>query len=198
MEKEMNETLSKVHDMNRQVEKCISLLEDTLAYNRMKSLDECESIAGEIHRAEKELTGVLIKVSKENEEVKRYIAVPGHLERIGHRIEEIIGCLRTKVKGKIIFSEKAMEEATALLEKVKNIMHDSSDFIMSRNEFVAKYIIEAECEIEQNANKFATFHEDRMIEGLCLPEASSIYLHMLDALKGIAWHARQIAEKLGQ
>lgn len=45
-----------------------------------------------------------------------------------------------------------------------------------------------------------TVHEmgrvSKMIVGLCLPVASSLYISMLDAIKGIAWHAKEIATRL--
>jgi hypothetical protein len=34
------------------------------------------------------------------------------------------------------------------------------------------------------------------VEGLCMPKASSLYVAILDDLKGIEWHTRQIAQKL--
>ena len=44
--------------------------------------------------------------------------------------------------------------------------------------------------------EYATLHEERLIEGLCLPVASSLYINMLDSIKNIAWHAKEIATKL--
>jgi hypothetical protein len=46
------------------------------------------------------------------------------------------------------------------------------------------------------ANEYALFHEQRLIEGVWKPRASSLYLAMFDDLKWIEWHAWQIGEKL--
>ncbi len=194
--KEMKDFINELQEMSTHVEECISLLEDAFEHNRKKSLDECEKIARDIHTSERILTETLVTLSKDNDSAKSYIPVPGHLERIGDHIEGIIHCLRTKVNGKIIFSDKAMDEMRSLLQRVKAVVNSTSDLILSKNKTISNYVVDSESAIESSANQFATFHEDRMIEGLCLPEASSIYLHVLDALKGIAWHARQIAEKL--
>ncbi len=40
------------------------------------------------------------------------------------------------------------------------------------------------------------YHSLRLIEGLCIPFASSLYINMLDEIKNIGWHAREIATKL--
>jgi Na+/phosphate symporter len=50
--------------------------------------------------------------------------------------------------------------------------------------------------VEKLAEEYATLHEDRLITGECMPEASSIFLKMLDAIKDIAWNAKEIAVKL--
>jgi Na+/phosphate symporter len=55
---------------------------------------------------------------------------------------------------------------------------------------------ESAAEISRSASEFATMHEERLIEGLCMPKASPLFLDILDAIKGIAWHAKEIAEKL--
>jgi hypothetical protein len=48
----------------------------------------------------------------------------------------------------------------------------------------------------RRAIEYATLHEERLIEGSCLPVASAIYIYMLDIIKSIAWHAKEIALKL--
>ncbi len=144
------------------------------------------------------MTESIVELSQDEAVIKDYIAVPGHLERIGDNIDGMINCLNTKINGKIIFSDKAMDETNYLLQRVKEVLNNTGDLILARNTEIANYIVESENEIAGSANEYATSHADRMIEGLCLPEASSIYLHILDALKGIAWHARQIAEKLNK
>ncbi|RMD51794.1 MAG: hypothetical protein D6828_06715, partial [Nitrospirae bacterium] len=50
-------------------------------------------------------------------------------------------------------------------------------------------------ELFEKSIDYSTAHEERLIEGLCLPINASIYLHMLDAIKGIAWHGKKIAEQ---
>jgi Na+/phosphate symporter len=47
--------------------------------------------------------------------------------------------------------------------------------------------------IEHSAERFATKHEERLIEGVCVHRASAIYLDMLGAVKDLAWHARALA-----
>ena len=39
-------------------------------------------------------------------------------------------------------------------------------------------------------------HEERLIEGVCMPKASSAYLAMLDYLREITRHARRIGTRV--
>ncbi len=188
--------MNNLKEMSAKAEHCILLLQDALVYDKISYLDECENIAEDIHNSEKAITPEIISALKENASARSYVAVPGHIERIGDNIEDIIGCFKTKINENIICSDKAMEEISYLFQRIKEVLHNTSDIIIDRDRVLANYIIDAENVIEENADKYATFHEDRMIEGLCLPQASSIFIHVLDAIKGIAWHARQIAEKL--
>ena len=188
--------ISKLYDMNQKAMECIYLLQNAFIFNSSKSLDECEAKAKAILQAEKALTEEFVEDAKVDPDSRMYVSVPGSIERMGDFIEDIAGCIRTKIRDGILFSDKAISETTFLLEKLQVILRNTSDIILSRNVTLREYVIESAAEINRSANEFATMHEDRLIEGLCMPLASPIYLHMLDAIKGIAWHGKVIAEKL--
>ena len=67
---------------------------------------------------------------------------------------------------------------------------------MSKNVILREYVKKSTSEINRSADEFVTMHEGRLSEGLCMPIASPLFLHMLDAIKGIAGHAKETAEKL--
>jgi Na+/phosphate symporter len=46
------------------------------------------------------------------------------------------------------------------------------------------------------ASGYARAHEERLVGGVCMPEASSAYLAMLDYLREIIRHARRIAARI--
>jgi Na+/phosphate symporter len=172
------------------------LLQNAFIYNSSKSLDECEVKAKEIHENEKIFTEEVIAEVKADPDLRVYVSVPGHMERMGDYIEDIIGCIRTKIKEGILFTDKAVSEVTFLMERLQEVLKNTGDIILARNRIIRDYVKESSTEISRSANEFSTMHEERLIEGLCMPKASSLFLHILDALKGIAWHAKEIAEKL--
>jgi len=190
------ELVSKLHDMNRSLEDCVYLLQNAFLYSSSKSLDECEAKAKEIHEKEKVFTKEFIEEVKADPDVRVYVSVPGHIERMGDYIEDVIGCTRTKIKEGILFTDKAVSETAFLMERLQEVLKNTGDIILARNRIMREYVKESAAEISRSANEFSTMHEERLVEGLCMPKASPLFLHIMDALKGIAWHAKEMAEKL--
>ncbi len=190
------ELVSRLNDMNRMLEDCMYLLQNAFIYNSSKSLDACEAKAKEIHENEKIFTQEVIAEVTADPQLRVYVSVPGHIERMGDYVEDIIGCFRTKIRDGVLFTDKAVSEITFLTERVREVLKNTSDIILARNRIIRDYIKESSAEISRTANEFSTMHEERLIEGLCTPKASPLFLDIMDALKGIAWHAKEIAEKL--
>ncbi len=190
------ELIGRLHTMSRSAEDCLYLLQNAFIYNSLKSLDECVAKAKEIHEHEKVFTKELIEEVQTDPDIRAYVSVPGHIERIGDYTEDIIGCIRTKISEGILFTDKAVSEVNFLVERLQEVLKNTSDIILARNRIIREYIKESAAEIGRSANEFATSHEERLVEGLCTPKASPLFLDIMDALKGIAWHAKEIAEKL--
>jgi hypothetical protein len=57
--------------------------------------------------------------------------------------------------------------------------------------------VEIECmRFQEVASSYAEAHETRLIDGVCQPQASSAYLAILDSLREVARHSRQIAHRV--
>jgi Na+/phosphate symporter len=121
--------------------------------------------------------------------------VPMHLERIGDNSELLIRAIKTMIQEGIPFSERAMREINLLFEKAIELVECVQDVIITQNKVLTRHILEEGQRHEEMANEYALVHQQRLIEGVCMPKASSVYLAILDYLKGIEWHTRQIAQK---
>ncbi|RMG67616.1 MAG: hypothetical protein D6710_11220 [Nitrospirae bacterium] len=194
--KEATGFVEKVHSMVDRLQEAISLLYNAFIYSKNTplelALEQVESVKAE----EKELTPQLVDLSGTDELARLYAPVPGHLERIASNIEHMIRVVKQKNEENILFSDKAVSEINFLINRVKEVLSNLSDLVLARNRYLANYIIESEAEIERTANEFSTLHEERLIEGLCMPKASGIYVILLDGLKRIVWNAKEIASKL--
>ncbi len=199
----MEKTLSKskvedIHALAEKIEEAISLLYNAFIYNRQSFLEEADRIIEDVKKKEVELTDYLISISDRDETARLYAPIPAHLGRIAGNLELIHRAIETKVKDNLLFSDKAVSEMNFLFNRTKEVITNLSDLILARNRFLANYIIESEKEIERTATEFATLHEERLIEGLCLPKSSGVYVMILDSIKRIVWNAKEIAEKLAR
>jgi Na+/phosphate symporter len=190
-----NELIRKLHNMSHDIERILKLVKEAFIHNNTSILDEAEKRSKEVHKREKELTAELAKISKDAE-IKIYLPIPGHLERVGDFIEGIISCIRTKEKEALLFSDKAIIEINNLINDTRKLLNNISDLILSKNVTLAKEIKEEVLDITDKANNFATEHEDRLIEGICQPKSSSVFLSILDSIKGIALHSQRISERI--
>ncbi|MCL4537432.1 MAG: hypothetical protein M1610_07570 [Nitrospirae bacterium] len=196
MKEDVKDLLRSIHFMGNNAENCISLLQTAFIYNSSKPLKDCHSRVEDIKKAEAPLTKRTTEISRDNPDLKPYISIPVHLLRIGENIEKLTELMDKKIKDNILFSDRAVTEITFLLQRLSDILRPTADMILAKNTILRRYIEESEIGIVKRATEYATLHEERLIEGLCLPVASSIYINMLDAIKNIAWHAKEIAVKL--
>jgi Na+/phosphate symporter len=182
--------------MSQNAKACVYLLQNALIYNSPKSLDLCETKIKEMKENEKILTAEFIEDAKEYPNLNIYVTVPGHIAKMAEFIENIILCARTKIREGILFSDIAASEITFLMERLQEVLENVSDIILARNTVIKEYVKESVAEIGRSVSDFATMHDQRLTVGLCMPEASPLFLDILDAIKVIAWNAKEIAEKL--
>ena len=195
---EIKNVLTTLYEITGDTEDFISLLQTAFIYNSSKPLQDCKAKAEEFGKE----TGHLLKVIKEaavdDKAVEPYVPVPEHLLRIWKNLDKLSDLIGKKIDEKVLFSDKAVNESIFLLQRLVEILGPTADIILARNIFLGKYIQESHAAIEKMATGYATLHEDRLARGVCLNAASSIYMGMLDAIKGIAWNTKQIALALSK
>jgi len=195
-EKSLKELVSMLYDMNQSAREGVYLLQNALIYNSSKSLEESEEKIKVIIENERIISPAFAKKGKGSAALRAYAIVPGHIERIGHSIENIIRCTRVKIGGGISFSDRAVSEITFLMERLQEVLQNVGDIILARNVIIREYVKESVAEIGRSADAFETTHGERVTEGSCTPEASALFLDILDAIKVISWYAKEIAESL--
>lgn len=196
MTDEEKNLLEAMHKLCNDAGECINLLQTAFIYNSLTPLKDCFSIAADIKTKELELSQKAVDLAKSRHELAPYVSVPAHLMRIGENIEKLASSIEGKINKGILFSDRAVTETTFLLQRLSETLKPTADIILAKNVFLNRYVQESEVSIAKNASLYATLHEERLIEGICIPAASAIYLTMLDAIKNIAWHAKEISSKL--
>jgi Na+/phosphate symporter len=163
-------------------------------------LNRAEEIGWEIHQREKRLTHLitttLSRRGEKIEEIERLGFLPGHIERIGDNIELLIRSIRTMTQEGTLFSERAIKEINTLFDKAIELIECARDAIKTRNRVLVRYIKEEGEKFQEIIRECSLAHYDRLIEGICIPKASSVYLAILDYLTEIERHIRQMAERI--
>lgn len=164
-------------------------------------VEQASRIGRQVHRQEQGLLGRLAAGSAaaraQGAPVEEDVVfVPMHLERIAENVERLGAATAKVVREGTLFTDRAVREVSGLIGLAIEILEGVRDALGTGNLVLVRFVLEAGRSCETRANEYAHFHEKRLIEGVCQPRASSVYLMMLDDIRGIEWHARQIADKL--
>jgi Na+/phosphate symporter len=163
-------------------------------------LQRAEKLGQEIHRQEKILTTHAVERAADPMAAsgvgQDLFFGPMHLERIGDQIELLVRATKSMIQEGVPFTERAMREVNTLFEKGIELLECVRDVIQTKNRVLVRHILEEGERYQAMADAYALSHQQRLIEGVCMPKASSIFVAVLDYLKGIEWHTRQIAQKL--
>lgn len=187
--------------MSDEVVQMLRLVEEDFRKLDASPAERVGRLGRTVHRQERGLIARLVKAGNPaaagapaiDEEVG---FVPMHLERIAEHIEALATATDGMVRDGTLFTNRATREVSGMFETVVELLEGLRDALTTGNTTLIRYVLEAGRSCETRANEYALVHEQRLIEGVSQPRASSVYLAMLDGVKGIEWHARQIAEKL--
>ncbi len=173
------------------------LIHKALIIPNPQKLEKSDILSHEVHNEEKALTGSIVCYPDTTGPIVRAVVLfPGKLERIGDYLESIANCARIRARDGIPFSDKALAELTQLFNLFEEILKDFSDSILAPRPELLEGILAKEKTLAQKAVDFALAHEARLISGLCVPKASSLYLDILDSVKNSGGHLRTMVESL--
>ena len=175
------------------------------AFNRHSgtSLEQLKHLYGELARKikalEEELNILVGKVSGDQRaSLIRLQSVLTHLQMMGDNLLELSQPIGRKMQEGILFSDKAVSQANQLFDRLTGILRSILDTLKTDNDFLKSYVLEEGQRLTQDCNDFATEHEARLIEGLCLPQAAPLFLALLDAMRTMGQRAANIARILEQ
>ncbi|MHA2220177.1 MAG: hypothetical protein ACXACY_30210 [Candidatus Hodarchaeales archaeon] len=193
---EIKEILKSLNEVVNYAEEYMSSIQSAFIYHTSLPLKKYEIDTKVLKKEEAELIKFTNERVADDFDLKPYISVSVHIMRMWESIDKLSKLIEEKIRGNILFSDKAVNETIFLLQRLAEILRPTADIILARNTFLKMYILESQASVEKMATEYATLHEDRLIKGVCLPAASKLYISMLDAIKSIAWHTKEIATKL--
>jgi Na+/phosphate symporter len=172
------------------------------AFNRhSRDSLEVQSLQGivqqSVHDTARELKSLIARKSEDEQlNLIRVHTTLDHLMVIGDQIGGCKDPIEQKIRGGVLFSNKAVTQANFLFDQHTGIIRSVLDIFKTDNDFLKKYVLEESHKLGEACLSFATEHEERMIEGLCLPQAAPIFLALLDRMGAIAHQEVDIATLL--
>lgn len=197
MEKEVEERLIQVC---RSEIKRLELIFEGFRTLTEKSIKEADEMKEEVQRDSAELARFVIEKSSHSQRgkewAKPYLSMASSFDRMGYNMEAMVGRLTSMVKDHILFSDHAVKEVNDIFQVAMDLLENLPDLIQTKNKLLAQHIGEQVRSILKIANGYSEEHEERLIQGVCIPKSSPPYLGLIESLKGIITHTLEVSGKI--
>jgi Na+/phosphate symporter len=165
-----------------------------------ESFREAEEFEDKIYLSLSELTGFIISKSpsseKEKEWVKSYLSIASSLDRMAYNIEGILDRVKGKAENHILFSDQADKEVNGVFQEAMRLLENLPSLFAAESKSLARQIGEEGRTMFKIADGYSEVHEERLINGICVPRHSPIYLGMIESLKGVMVHILAVSGKI--
>jgi Na+/phosphate symporter len=163
-----------------------------------QSISRQESISLEISLAIRMMSGLVADRSDSTEDsYHQRHAILTHLQKIAETTACLEKTLQKKVQDCVLFSAKSVSQVSHLFYQQLEILCYLGYVIRTGGEGIRLRAI-GECKsLDQSCMLFATEHETRLVEGLCLHQASPIFLAILEQMQTLTHNELAIANLLG-
>jgi Na+/phosphate symporter len=163
-------------------------------------LKEAEEVEDKVHQSSSELTSFIISKDPSNEkakeQIKPYLSIASSLGLLTYSIESTLDRIRGKSENHILFSDQAVKEVNGLFEQALGLLGNLPNLFTTENKSLAQRNGEGGRSLIQMADRYLEEHEERLIDGICVPEHSPIYLSIIESLKGVTVHTLAVSGKI--
>jgi Na+/phosphate symporter len=165
-----------------------------------ESFSKVEEARKEVQQQSTELANFIVSKSSlpdhGKEWAKPYLSMASSLDRMAYNIEGIVDRLKAMTRDHVLFSDRAIREVNDVFQKAMDLQETLPDLILNQDKQVAQHIGEQVRSVFKIANGFSEEHEERLIQGICMPKSSPMYLGILESLKGIFTHILEVSGKI--
>ncbi len=182
-------TLHKVREL-------VDLAEDAFSKNKLSSLNQTDELVQEIQSKEVQIIASLANMAPTNEEARSLLSVPSHIKSVSSSTMRIIENIRKRIKGGVLFTDKAILETQKLFASVQNALKKCGDAMVTGEKSAIESVLAESEAIGRMTIEFSTAHEERLVNAKCCSLASSTYLDMLHAFEDVGMHIKNAMRKL--
>ncbi|MBP1748405.1 MAG: hypothetical protein H6Q52_944 [Deltaproteobacteria bacterium] len=149
-------------------------------------IQACERKFGDLLISRVPYVERIIGEKQKTEADMQYVRLLPALQTIALAIENLMYKMESKIVSNILFSEKALSEIRALFHLMQEQFRDTKDYVITKNPALKEAIRMHMDTMFKMIEELAIVHQNRLITGICMPQASYIYLDITDSLKRIS------------
>jgi Na+/phosphate symporter len=189
-----------IAEMCDEAEQMLTLARQAFLQPSARGRQRIAELGQELHRREKRLTD---EVSMQLREapwslgpVEHLAFFPAALERIGDSVEALLRCEQRLLREGLSYSELAITEIMTLFSKTADLVELIAGVVRTGHPERLNAIRELTEQFEAFADQVGLRHQERLVRGVCMPRASSIFLAMLDSFREIERYVRRMSQEL--
>lgn len=149
-------------------------------------IQDCEKKFGDLLISRVPYVEKIIGEKQKSEADKKYVMLLPALQTIALAIENLMYKMESKLASNILFSEKALSELRSLYTIMQEQFRDTKDYIITKNPGLKDAVRNHMDKMFHLIEEMAIVHQNRLITGICMPQASYLYLDITDSLKRIS------------
>ena len=165
-----------------------------------KFFEEEEEFEDKIYEYSSELITFIISKTpsseKEKEWVKPYLSIASSLGRLTYNIQSTLDRVRGKSENHILFSDQAAKEVDGVFQEAMRLLENLPNLFTTESKSLAQRIGEEGRSMFKIADGHSGDHEERLINGVCVPKHSPLYLSIIESLKGVVVHTLAVSGKI--
>ena len=165
-----------------------------------KFFEEEEEFEDKIYEYSSELITFIISKTpsseKEKEWVKPYLSIASSLGRLTYNIQSTLDRVRGKSENHILFSDQAAKEVNGVFQEAMRLLENLPNLFTTESKSLAQRIGEEGRSMFKIADGYSEEHEERLINGVCVPKHSPLYLSIIESLKGVVVHTLAVSGKI--
>jgi len=197
---DIKSVLERIGGMCFKAESILNLCMDGFMKHNVDLIDEARKVIPAIRTEGNELRKLLSDKAKEpyvnKELIKSLMSIVGSIEMAVTGLDAVLQHVSAKISEGILFGDKAVSEIRHLFKETLDILKTANDTLVTKNEVLMKYVVDKYKNLDEIVEGYAEGHEERLIKGLCQPQASPVYLNIMDSIMTVVWHVKQALVKL--
>ena len=197
---DIKSVLERIGGMCFKAESILNLCTDGFMKHKVDFIDEAWKTRQTIRNEGNELRKLLSDKAKEADVNRDFInslmSIIDSIEMAVPGLDSVLQHVRVQIGEGILFGDKAMGEIRYLFQETLDIVKIAGGTLVTRNEVFMKHVVDKYKNLDNIAGTYAEKHEGRLIKGLCQPQASPLYLNIMDSIMTVGWHTKQALIRL--